>query len=304
MGYSIGSARNEIFFSPSFQHRSRDFNSSQFAPRAERLGIDTMFNTAFSCVRGASRIQARSLLRPSTRNACDVIASAARGRHEKGWKGSQQSHKSSGHGQRDNSHFPLRLMTVAGFSVFAAAVSSDNSQKPPRPEYAYKDPSGWRRWDNDSSIFLDHVLRTQTAMNTNSIEEARSAHFDFTRAYFEFCVHGEVIDEGSLPSDIVFGPGRYVKKEDTKVFWMPSPVLGKSSILCVSVHYDLGGDERDAAFLSAIGPFMCTPLLEKFKEDDGTYIFIHVFSAAGVHFAVGLSRDILERHQSLMAIQE
>lgn len=304
MGSSIGSARNVISCFPSLQHRCKDFNSPQFAPEAKRLGIDTMFATAFSCVRGASRIQARSFLRPSTRNACDVIASAARGRHEKGWKGSQKSHKSSGHGQRDNSHFPLRSMAVAGFSVLAAAVSSDNSQKPPPPDYAYKDPSGWHRWDSNSSVLFDHVMRMQTAMNNSSIEEARSAHFDFTRAYLEFCVHGEVIDEGSLPSDIVFGPGRYVKKEDTKVFWMPSPILGKSSILCVSVYYDLGGDGRDAAFLSAIGPFMCAPLLEKFKEDDGTYIFIHVFSAAGRHFAVGLPRDILERHQSLVAIQE
>lgn len=273
-------------------------------PEAERLGIATMFSTAFPLVRSASRIQARSFLRPSTRNARDVIVFAARGRHEKGWKGSQRSHKDGGHGQRDNSHLPLRSMAVAGCSGLAAALGSDNSQKPPQPDYAFKNPSGWRHSYSESSVFLDHIMRVQRAMDTNSIEEARSAHFDFTRAYLEFFVHGEVIDEGSLPSDIVFGPGQYVQKEDTKVFWVPAPMLGTSSILCVSVHYDLGDDGRDAAFLdSALRSSMCAHLLEKFREDHGTHIFIHVFSARR-HFCVAVPRDLLEHHQSLLVIQE
>lgn len=210
----------------------------------------TMFNSALPLLRGASRIQARSLLRPSTRNARDVKASAARGRHEKRSHGSQQSNKSSCQGPRHGGRLPLRSTAAAGFSILAAMAKSNDPEPPPRPNYAFKDPSGWQYMDSEPSNLQNFIMRYSQAIDTNSIDEARTAHFEFTRSILQLCVHGEIIEEGSLPSDVVFGPGRYAAREDTKIFWVPSSVQGRVHLLCVSVHHDLGDEVRKSAFVS------------------------------------------------------
>lgn len=142
-------------------------------------------------------------------------------------------------------------------------------------------------------------------MDNNSVEEARSAQFDFTRSFLECTVHGDVVDEGSLPSDVVFGAGLHVKKEDTKVFWVSSAELGKSSVLCLSVHYDLTGGERgDRLVIKALEDGMFDRLLKRFEEDER--IFVHVHYVGGF-FVVGLDRDefmsVLERKKSMSVIQ-
>lgn len=257
-------------------------------------------------VRGASRIQTRSFLCPSTRNARNVIAVAAQCGHEEGSNGSKQSNNSSGQDQRNGGHLPLRSTAVAGVSMLAGAATSDDSNKATPPPYALRDPSGWGCLDNNPSIVMDFIMRVRQAMDTKSVEEARSAQFDFTRAYMELAVYGDVIDEGPLPDDIIFGAGLHVKKEDTKLFWVPSTELGKSSILCLSVHYDLNDGERLGLFLTtALESGMFERLLEKFKEDECIHFHVH-FST--VFFSIGIDRDVvlglLERGKSLSSTQK
>lgn len=132
------------------------------------------------------------------------------------------------------------------------------------------------------------------AKDANSIDKARRALFEFTRSILQFCVHGEVIEEGPLPADIVFGPGSYVAKEDTRVFWVPSPTQGKDPILCLSVHHDLSDDLKKAAFVnSVIGVELAAICLGKFKDDD-TNVQLHI-STPGQFFALSLPRDGLAR---------
>lgn len=196
---------------------------------------------------------------------------------------------------------------MAGFSIPAVSANSD-SPEPSPPDYAFKDPSGWRYFDANPSRFLDIGMSYIQAMKTNSIEEARSAQVDLTRSQLEFCVRGDIIDEGSLPSDVVFGLGQYVTKENTRVFWMPSIIQGTDPIKCLSVHHHLNDDRMCAGFLdSALGATMCTRLLEKFKEHSRTHIFVHVHSS-GKFYQIRIPRDeianSLQRINSLSAIQE
>ncbi|KAG6363496.1 hypothetical protein INS49_008596 [Diaporthe citri] len=263
-----------------------------------------MFNSALPLLRSASRIQARSLLRPSTRNACDVIASAARGQHEKRSHGSQQSSKSRGQGPRRDGRLPLRSTAVAGFSILAAMANSKDT--PPQPNYAFKHPSGWAYMNTEPSLVQDFIMRYSQANDINSIEEARSAHFEFTRSLLHFCVHGEIIDQGSLPSDVVFGFGRYAAKEDTKIFWMPSPVQARVPVLCLSVHHDLSEEAGRLAFVeSAIVAEVGASFLEKFNENE-TYIYIQIHGPTQF-FSLGLRRDeilrLVERSKA-WAVQE
>ncbi|KAI7780316.1 hypothetical protein LA080_016164 [Diaporthe eres] len=262
-----------------------------------------MFNSALPHLRGASRIQARSLLRPSTRHARDVMASAARGRHEKRSHGSQQSNKSSGQGPRHNGRPPLRSTAVAGFSVLAALAKS-NDPKPlpplPPPSCAFKDPSGWEYMNTDPSLYQDYYMRIYQAFKINSIEEARSAHFEYTRSILQFCVHGEIIEEGSLPNDVVFGMGHYAAKEDTKIFWMASPVQDTVPILCLSVHHDLSDEWQLPFAQSAIVAGLGASFFEKFKENE-TYAYIHIHTPTKL-FWLRFHRDevshLLERSKA------
>lgn len=190
--------------------------------------------------------------------------------------------------------------------MLAGTAASDDSQKPTPPTHAFRDPSGWNVLDSNPAISMDFVSRVLQASETNSIQEARSAQFDFTRSYMELALHGDIIDEGSLPSDLVFGIGRHVNKEDTKLFWIPSAELGKSSVLCLSVHYDLSDGERlDALFSKALEAGLFERLLEKFKDDERVYLHLHsstMFASAGFD-----RRDvvnILERKQSMSGIQK
>lgn len=265
-----------------------------------------MFNPAFTLVRGASRIQARSLLQPSTCTARDVIASAARGRHGKRSHGSQQSNRSSGQGPRHNGRLPVKSTAVAGFSVLAALANLDNRGQS-KPNCAFKDPSGWDYQETDPSLLQDFVTRYSHALETNSIEEARSAHFDFTRNILQFCVHGEIIEEGPVPSDVLFGAGWYVAKEDIKIFWMPPPVQDRGPVLCVSVHHDLSDEWRRLAFVQMAirRTELGANCLKKFNDGD-THVHLY-FHSPTRFFGIGFPRDemlkALERNASL-AIQE
>lgn len=160
--------------------------------------------------------------------------------------------------------------------------------------------------DSEPSNLQNFIMRYSSAIDTNSIDEARTAHFEFTRSILQLCVHGEIIEEGSLPSDVVFGPGRYAAREDTKIFWVPSPVQGRVPLLCLSVHHDLGDEVRKFAFVEgAIRAKVGASLLEKFKEDE-TYIYIQIHAPAEF-FSIGVRRDevlrLLERSKA-WAIQE
>lgn len=234
-----------------------------------------MFNPAFKTVRGASRIQVRSLLRPPTHHALGIAASAARGGHEKRSHGSQQSHKSSGQGPRHDSGLPLRSTAVAGFSILAVLAANPGNPRPARPNCAFKDPSGWDYVETEPSFALDFTVRYNQALNSNSIKEAREAHFELTRQVLQFCVHGDIFEEGSVSSDAVFGPGQFVAKEDTRIFWMPSPVQDRGPVLCLSVHHDLRDNLKQVAFVEkVIGAEMAASCLKKFKDTD-THVVLH-----------------------------
>lgn len=160
--------------------------------------------------------------------------------------------------------------------------------------------------DTEPSLFQDFITRYSQAVDINSIEAARSAHFDFTRSILQFCVHGEIIEEGSVPSDVLFGAGRYVAKEDTKIFWMPSPDQDRDPVLCLSVHQDLSDDLGKLAFVdNAIGAELGANCLRKFKDSD-THVQVYFHTCSGF-FVVSLPRDemlrVLEHNESL-AIQE
>lgn len=185
-------------------------------------------------------------------------------------------------------------------------MANSDDTKPPQPNCAFKDPSGWDYMDTEPSLFRDFFMRYIQAKDTNSIEEARRAHFEFTRSILQFCVHGEIIEEGSLPGDVVFGAGRYAAKEDTKIFWMPSPARDVVPVLCLSVHHDLSDEVRKLAFVeNAIVAEVGASFLEKFKEDEA-YIYIHIHAPAQF-FSLGIRRDevsrLLERSEA-WAIQE
>lgn len=265
-----------------------------------------MFNSTLRLVRGASRIQARSPLRPSTHSAGNVIASAARGRREKRYHGSQHSNKSGGEGPRHNGRLPLRPTAIAGFSILTVLANSDDSKPLPQPNCVFKDPSGWGYMDADPSLLQDFIMNYDHAKDVNSIDKARRAQFEFTRSILQFCVHGEVIEEGPMPADIVFGPGWYVAKEDTRVFWVPSPTQGKDPVLCLSVHHDLVDELNKVAFVDSVfGVELAAICLGKFKDGD-THVQLH-FSTPGQFFALGLPRDglvrALELYQSLAIAQ-
>lgn len=182
---------------------------------------------------------------------------------------------------------------MAGFSILAALANSTDPP-PPHPNCAFKDPSGWDYMHTDPSLFQDFIMRYSQAKDINSIEKARSAHFELTRSILQFCVHGEIIDEGPVPSDVVFGAGRYAAKEDTRIFWMPSPGQGRDPVLCLSVHHDLSDEVRKLAFVeNAVVAEVGASFLEKFKEDK-TYIYIHVHGPT-VFFSLGVRRDEVER---------
>lgn len=265
-----------------------------------------MFNCAFTVVRGASRIQARSLLRPPTRHALGIAASAARGRYEQRSHGSQQSHKSSGQGPRHGSRLPLRSTAVASFSILAVLAANSGNPRPGQPNCAFKDPSGWDYVGTEPSFGLDFAMRYSQALESNSIKEAREAHFELTRKILRFCVHGDIIEEGSVRGDVVFGPGQFVAKEDTRIFWMPSPVQDRGPVLCLSVHHDLEDNSKQVAFVDDVmGAEMAASCLKKFKDTD-THVVLH-FHTPSEFFILFFPRDelanALERDK-LLGIRE
>lgn len=265
-----------------------------------------MFNSAFTVVRGASRVQARSLLRTPTRPPLGIAASTARGRYEKRSHGSQQSHSSSGQGPRHDSRLPLRSTAVAGFSILAVLAANSDDPNPAQPNCAFKDPSGWDYMETEPSFIWDYTMRYSQALKSNSIKEAREAHFELTRNILQFCVHGDIIEEGSVRGDIVFGPGQFVAKEDTRIFWMPSPVQDRGPVLCLSVHHDLRDDLKHIAFIdNVIGAEMAASCLKKFKDTD-THVVLH-FHAPSQFFVIFFPRDemakALERDK-LLGIRE
>lgn len=305
-GHSIDWAQRDGTSSPPFTLHTinrQGTRKQSSSPKIERLGILTMFNSTLPLLRGASHTQTRSLLRPSTRHARDVMASAARGRHEKRSHGSQQSNKSSGQGPRHNGRPHLRSTAVAGFSVLAALAKSNDPEPPPPPpppNCAFKHPSGWEYVNTDPSLYQDYYMRIYQAIKINSIEEARVAHFEYTRSLLQFCVHGEIIEEGSLPNDVVFGIGHYAAKEDTKVFWMASPVQDAVPILCLSVHHDLSDEWQPAFAQSAIVAGLGASFFEEFKENE-TYAYIHIHAPTKL-FWLRFHRDevshLLERSKA------
>lgn len=262
-----------------------------------------MYSSTLRLVRGTPRIQVRSLVRPSSHYACDVTTSAVRDQHEERSHGSQPSHQSSSQGSRYKSRFALKS-TVLAVLPLGALLEAENEKR--RKHCAFKDPSGWEHMEADPSILLDFNMKYHQAINNESIEEARSAHFDFTRNVLEFCLHGEIVEEGSMQNDIIFGIGRYITKEDTKIFWVPSPVEGRMSTLCLAVHQDLSDDDYRYIFVDKVCVAeMAARALEKF-DDSGTHVSISFHHTHGL-FTLCVPRDeflrVFER-KNLLAIRE
>ncbi|KAL1864423.1 hypothetical protein Daus18300_007655 [Diaporthe australafricana] len=254
-----------------------------------------MYKPAFSLVRGAARVQARSTMRSSARNARGVTASATPYRrwHENGFHTSQQPKRSSGQNSRYKSRFPFKSTAVAGLSL-AALANPDDRSPPPEPDCAFRDPSGWHLIDLNPQVMLDFGMTYLRAAKSNSVEEARNAQFEHTRNFLEVCLLGEIIEKGSVPGDIIFRVGQYVIEEDTKIFYVPSPVQGKSSTLCVSVHHDLSDNDKAGAFANhdRIVYGVLARYLEDFKEENAPHVFLFLHYPAGI-VTLAYSRDDL-----------
>ncbi|KAK2610764.1 hypothetical protein N8I77_004165 [Diaporthe amygdali] len=262
-----------------------------------------MYSSILRLVRGTPRVQVRLLMRPSSHYARDATISAVRDQHEKRSHGSQHSNKSSGQGSRYKSRFALKSTVVAGLPL-GALLKAENEKH--REGCAFKDPSGWEHMEADPSLSLDFIMKYHQALQNESIEEARSTHFDFTRNVLGFCLHGDIVEEGSMQNDIIFGIGRYITKEDTKIFWVPSPVEGRMSTLCLAVHQDLSDDDYRYIFVDKVCVAeMAARALEKF-DDSGTHISISFHHTHGL-FTLCVPRDeflrVFER-KNLLAIRE
>lgn len=179
---------------------------------------------------------------------------------------------------------------MAGFSILTVLAANSDNPRPAQPNCAFKDPSGWEYVGTEPSFGLDFAMRYYQALESNSIREAREAHFELTRKILQFCVHGDIIEEGSMRGDVVFGPGQFVAKEDTRIFWMPSPVQDRGPVLCLSVHHDLEDSSKQVAFVeNVMGAEMAASCLEKFKDTD-THVVLHFHTASGF-FILFFSRD-------------
>lgn len=195
---------------------------------------------------------------------------------------------------------------MASFSILAVLAANFGNPRPAEPNCAFKDPSGWEYVDTEPSFISDFTMRYSQALKSNSIKEAREAHFELTRKILQFCVHGDIIEEGSVRSDVIFGLGQFVAKEDTRIFWMPSPDQDWGPVLCLSVHHDLRDNMTQVAFVeNVIGPEMAASCLKKFKDTD-THIVLH-FHAPSQFFILFFPRDEMEKaleRDELLGIRE